>query len=215
MSVALVLATSAFAAPLIPGGTTVPTANTLGLDGTLAGATLACAGPGGQGVPFATANYAGTLHSCVVQEVGGTLTFYYQIQLDAAPVGEVLRFNNTDFTGFTTDVGYRLDGINGALPVIDFNQAVPGAQGAIGADRSANGSLVGFDFFDFFNGAPLTSGSTSFWHYIRTNATQYTLGSTQMIDGSNVSVTTFAPIPEPMTAGLLGLGALALIRRRR
>jgi len=215
MSVAVALASSAFAAPLIPGGTAVPTANTLGLDPSLAGTTLACIGAGGQGTPFATANYAGTLHSCVVQEVGGTLTFYYQIQLNANPAGEVLRFNNTDFSGFTTDVGYRLDGMNGVLPVIDFNQAVPGTQGAIGADRSPNGSLVGFDFFDFFNGSPLVSGSTSYWHYIRTNATQYTLGSTQMIDGSNTTVTTFAPIPEPMTAGLLGLGALALIRRRR
>jgi len=160
--------------------------------------------------------FTGTMEShCVHHTPTNTVSIYYQVHNDATSLDPIGQLTNTDFGGWLTDVDYRLDAMAGIVG----GSANPGTQQATEATRSAGaGGQVRFHFIDPpFPGAAgaLLQGQTSLWHFIRTNASACEIGNTAVINGGNVNVATFQPVPEPATMGLVGLGALALIRRRR
>jgi len=208
------VASSARASVLAPGGTVDPLlSTTVAGDPSLAGTVVASVTSPFSGLDVNNVvRFTGILQSHVVQEVGGTLSFYYQVSNDQNSLDAIGQLTNSNFAGWVTDVNYRLDAMAG----IAGGSINPGTQQGSYATRSGDGSLVRFHFVPFPVGAgELAQGTTSLWHVIRTNATAFTLGNTAIINGGNVNVQTFAPIPEPATLGLVALGALTLLRRRR
>jgi hypothetical protein len=185
------------AVPLAPGDTVTP-ADLTGVDpGTLL-ATLSS--------PFTTVDTSGTLFSSVYRESGGTLDFYYQIQLSGNSSGDISRETNTSFAGYQTSVGYRPDG--SALSGSPFTN---GTVAPTTADRNAGGDVVGFNFGPP-ESAKVLPGQTSDVLVISTNATTFTTGSSSVIDGGAGTVQTFEPtvVPEPSTLAQLVLGVIAL-----
>ena len=161
--------------------------------------------------PVATPTYNGTLTSAVYTNQGGTLDFLYQFTNSPNSSDGIERLTMSSFTGFTTDVGYRTDA------VAPF---VAGAQQPFFATRSANGSVVGFEFSSTNQAGPylISPGESSRTIVIRTNATQFVAGNTAIIDGFAANAPSFAPseIPEPASLAALATVALgAMMRRRR
>ncbi|MFN0104344.1 MAG: PEP-CTERM sorting domain-containing protein [Bryobacteraceae bacterium] len=156
------------------------------------------------------AKYSGVLRSAVYRNAGNTLDFYYQFLNDAGSVDAVGRLTMTDFAGFSTDVGYRMDDIDGAG---NFTVAT---QAALSSDRSASGGTIGFSFGPGLN--LINPGDTSATLVIRTNALEYTAGSVTTQNGAVYTTAAFAPaVPEPGTYAMMGGGliALAFLRRRK
>ena len=160
-----------------------------------------------QNVPL----YGGGLRTAVYRNDGNTLDFYYQLWNRDTSVDSVGRLTMTNFVGFTTDVGYRMDNWDGA------GQFLGGTQAALSADRSASGGTIGFGF-----GAGLSQinpGEVSATMVIRTNASAYTAGSVTTQNGAVYTTASFAPvesgIPEPGTYALIGAGLIALAAMRR
>lgn len=157
--------------------------------------------------------YSGVLRSAVYQNANNKLDFYYQFANSASSIDSVGRLTMTNFAGFTTNVGYRLDNFDG------IGQFVAGTQAARSADRSASGGTVGFNFAGL-NGE-IDPGEISATMVIRTNAYHYTTGSVTTQNGAVYTTAAFAPagsqVPEPGTYALMGAGliALAVIRRRK
>ncbi len=157
---------------------------------------------------FVTDGTEGSLTAAVVRNAGGTLDFYYQITNSPSSTEDLLRNVNSAFdlpsTDFTTEVFYRIDAI-GSPPGL-FTAGSAGATPAT-ADRSSNARRVGFNF------AAIDPGETSRILVIRTDATTFTNGVSQVneglssIDGTFDVVGTFQPaaaaIPEPASLVLL------------
>ena len=150
----------------------------------------------------ASGTVSGTMRSSVYMNAGGTLDFYYQYSNNLG-FDPIHRLTMSSFRNFTTDVGYRL------LPVGQFQLGtiIPNE-----SNRNTSGSVVGFDFDTPISIPP---GATTHTLVIRTNANQWGPGFASVINGSATTVASFAPVPEPATIAALGLGAIALIRRRR
>lgn len=154
---------------------------------------------------FSNASIFGTATTAVYLNSLGTLDFYVQVSNGAGsdPIHRISLFN---FAGYTTDVGYRTDAYS------PFS--IAGTLAPSEANRNLAGSVVGFDFDpDPVNG--FNSGVTSYTMVVRTNATEYTTGNVAIIDGISANAAGFAPVPEPASMAVLGIGALALLRRRR
>ena len=139
----------------------------------------------------------------------GFLDFYYQVRPNSSP-DPVYRETDVSFAGFITDL-YQTPGGFGIFNI--------GAQSSDTVDRSAGaGSTVGFNFGADGSGT-LDIGEMSFVKIIRTNATDFAGGFTNIIDGGTASVATFAPtvvpVPEPGSMMLLGSGLLALATKAR
>jgi hypothetical protein len=178
-------------------------------------------------VPFVSTlgTTAGTLVSAVFEESGGTLDFYYQVTNDlTAPncgsawqsaCDPISRETDTSFTGFTTALGFRVDG--STLPTGIF---IDGTVAPVTGDRNSVGNVVGFSF-NPPDQAKIQPGQTSNVLVISTNATNFKAGNASVIDGGTTTVAAFEPavgpskIPEPASIILLGGGLLALGAFRR
>lgn len=150
----------------------------------------------------ASGTVSGTMRSAVYMNSGGTLDFYYQYSNNLG-FDPIHRLTMSSFRNFTTDVGYRL------TPIGQFTAGtvIPNE-----ANRNTSGSVVGFDFDTPLSIPP---GATTTTLVIRTNANQFGPGFASVINGSATTVASFGPVPEPASMAALGLGAIALIRRRR
>ncbi|HYL36913.1 MAG TPA: hypothetical protein VEV17_13445 [Bryobacteraceae bacterium] len=162
--------------------------------------------------------------SAVFEEAGGTLDFYYQVNLLAIstncpssqhptcdPLG---RETDTDFTGFLTEVATRADGSSLSGGLFVNGTAIP-----LSADRSATGDVVGFNFTPPCCSFEIQPGTSSLVLVIATNATNFTAGNASVIDGGTTTVAAFEPaaaVPEPSYVVVIGgaLLALGLVRRR-
>ena len=157
-----------------------------------------------QEVPFTTAVYSGTLTTKVysgdpANPLGG-YTFVYQVTNNASSINVIQRLTVNDFASCDVDASYQLPGLAPAF--IDRNTA----------------DTIGFSFLKAPIGlGGLTPGTTTALLVLHTNSTRYTPTQAAIIDGAVASVPSFAPgaVPEPGTMIALGIGAAALLRRRR
>jgi hypothetical protein len=158
-----------------------------------------------------TARYSGVLRSAVYRNGSNFLDFYYQFTNSQSSADSVGRLTMTNFSGFTTDVGSRMDNFDGS------GMFRAGTQAVLGADRNGTGT-VGFQF-GTGQGA-VGPGEHSATLVIRTNAVNYTLGSVTTQNGAVYTMAAYAPgaqIPEPPSPALLGVSlvVLAVIGRRK
>lgn len=142
----------------------------------------------GAGSIFRTAAY---------REASGTFDFYFQLSNSNAAAGAV--FTNllgNAFAAYATSVGYRLDGGTLTGPGFSNGTIIP-----LTANRSASGSMVGFDF------TGLVAGVSSVVFIISTNATNFQASNAYTLTGALAgSFGTDGVAPSPVTYNnLLGL----------
>ena len=186
---------SAQAAPLGPGGAIPSSPEPDPLGGVVVAST---------NVLFTGLNLSGSLTSTVIAgditNPFGGLTFTYQLFNSVAGVDSMGRLTVNGWDALPTDVSHQIP-LAGLAP--------------FAATRDANGNVVGFNFF----GPELMPGMTSAVLVVQTSLPTFTDSFASVINGSVVSpIYTFAPVPEPTTIALVGLGlvgVLALRRRRR
>ncbi len=174
------------------------------------------AGPGGtviedDVVGFSFSAYGGTVSGSVqnrvIQQGDGTLVFAWRL------------FNDANSAGVIQD--FRLG--NFLLPVYDSDWSNT-SLGDEGPNRAflflGSGGFINYNFA-VTGGAPgLRPGLSSKFIFIMSDATAYDRSA--LYDLTNVgqseisdAFTTFAPVPEPASIAILGLGAAAFLRRRR
>lgn len=152
---------------------------------------------------------SGTLTTAVFRETSGTLDFYYQVMNNASSATSIGRESNTNFDSFQTSASTIVNG-----STIPGGLFVDGTVSPDFADRLSG--VVGF--FSLNPATRISPGSTSVIYVISTNATNFTAGNAELLDGGSVTVAAFQPagnVPEPTTMVMLGGGLLALAGIRR
>jgi len=99
-----------------------------------------------------------------------------------------------------TNLGYGVSAAN--LPVI------PVSSGPNGASRTADGSVVGFDFSV---AGPVMGGQSTDYLIIKTNATNWAPGTVSFQDSVSVSGVGYGVAPEPNMTALLSVLAIGLV----
>lgn len=207
--VAGVLSARSSAVSIVTGPSDIPLPGTAsGSLASLTGGTLVDSASTG----FSNASWTGTLYTTVVRETTGTLSFLYQLKIASGP-NFVTRMTTIDFTGFLTDVDYLSDAFTG------FGFVAPVGLDPFPhtADRHT-ADVIGFDFSNGVLDPGLVAGQTTNVMYIRTDATNYTAGLTNVIDGNIAQVKSFAPtaaVPGPAALIPFGIGFAASLARRR
>ncbi len=152
--------------------------------------------------PFISGTYSGSVYqeTLAANPLGG-LTFVYIVSEAPTSIDTLEHVVVSNFAGFQTDVSY-----NGATAPTDINRKAFGA-----------GDDVSFNFVP--TNVPV--GGTTGELIVRTNAATYALNNLSLINNSTATVTAVGPSPtggsspEPASLGLLSLGGVALLRRRR
>lgn len=196
------------AAIIAPGGTVGVSGTTVALRPELAGLILQDTivnWSDGPGTTF------GTLQTRVVREDStGTLDFYERIFNDPSSRNFVSAGRFEDYTGFTTDVDFRLDGL-----------------GDLGPDQvkrvGAGGTSVNF----VFNEVGVGPGQSSLFLLTKTEALNYTTSQGDLIIGRDATgapsgdlsnlFPVYSPsgVPEPGTYAMISAGLVLLGIRRR
>ena len=208
----LALTPAGYATSLSPGGCVgIGTVSCPGSVQDFAGAGISITGPSVMAdtgnLAFTGLNatnntvYTGDLRELVVTDsLTGNLDFIYMIAVTGGP-DAVGRMTTTNYTGFTTDVGYSSTPTTDLLGLGDTPAVAPDD-----ISRGSGGNTVAFNFN--IPSEHLATGQETFLLVVKTNATTWGAGSTQVIDGGIATVQTFAPTtPEPALAGVL-LGGL-------
>jgi hypothetical protein len=154
----------------------------------------------------------------VYREAGGTLDFYYQVNNDSTSMDAISRITMTNFDDFMISVGFITNGSTLGGPFVDGvcrNVFCPAT-----ADRGSLPTSQGTIGFSFNppDDAKIQPGDSSFVVIISTNATQFTTGHVNLIDGGVFHGDAFQPmssVPEPASMALIGGGLLALAGIRR
>jgi len=184
---------------LAPGGVVTPVPAVVGFPNDL-GTVIASEQFDFTGLDvFNNVVFEGYLFSNVIQQGNGNLVFGYILGNKSESKDSLGRLSITDFSGFTTSVA---QGTPWNPPYVPVDLAT----------RSSNGRVVSFDWL-----TGVQPGVEARFVYVFTDAKHYTDGSASVIDGGIANVATYAPaaVPEPTSIAALGLGAAALIRRRR
>jgi hypothetical protein len=185
------------------------------LFGSLPGATLLASSNSG---PVTSTN--GTLHFSVESAVysdpnntflAGGYDFVYQITNSTSSTDSVGRLTMINFTGWEVDAGYSTNG--SAIPggIFSTGTDVPGF-----LDRNSD-DVIGFQFASTPFSVAIPPSDVSVALVIETNATHFTTGEVNVIDGGVATVNAFGPtaIPEPSSAVAIGLLCLGCLRRCR
>jgi hypothetical protein len=179
---------------LLPGGVLSPPPAEASPVG---GSVLFNTGP----VPFTAGTFSGTLTSTAISgdssNPWGGLTFTYEIDNFSASGDEIARMTVSSFGLFVTDASY-----NSTTPV--------GGLAPMSITRSANGAVLGFNFLV----PSLAPGSSSALLVVQTDSPGFVHTGASLIDGSSTTVSSLAPVPEPSTLCLAGLGLLGLLGYR-
>jgi hypothetical protein len=146
-------------------------------------------------------DYTGNYTTMVISDTarGGLLDFLYRFTVTGG-TNDIGRATASDFTGFTTDVGYVTGTNSGAAGI------------PITVDRTT-ASPVGFNF-----GAGFGTGVSSAVLVIETNATLWTAGNLSFLNNKTSDNPAFAPVvPEPSTWAMMlaGFGLLGFAAMRK
>lgn len=135
------------------------------------------------------------------------LDFYFQLSMNGV-LDPVVGVETWSFAGWQTNVATVRDGAS-----LEGGLFEDGIVGPTGADRSADGSMIGFRF-----AVPVLLGLPSQVFMIQTDAVNYGYGTTRVIDDPDIAlIETFAPtaVPEPGTLSMLAIAAVLVGAGRR
>ena len=149
------------------------------------------------------ARYTATIESEVLADSNtGDVDFAYRLTSLSSPSSDAIhQISLVSFAGYTTDIDYVNSG-NLAFSTVQRSPAIP---------------LAGFGLtFDYNSPNTIPSGSSSDWILVKTNAPYFdNNGTLSTIDGATANFTTYEPaVPEPVSAGIMGVVATLVLARR-